>query len=814
MELFFLKNKAFLSGYFNGIYRTAKKYLLIFLAVFSCIPGYAQTIRGKIADRSGNAVIGATIWIGDTQKGTVSDTDGIFEIQEINPGKYELMVSALGFGKKTVPVSVITDEDIRLDIVLDDDTRILDEVVITGKSNATLIREQAYAVEVVEAKGFKNLSTNANDILGRISGVNIRQSGGVGSDFTLSLNGLSGNQVRIFLDGVPMDYFGSSLSLNNFSANIIDRIEVYKGVVPIHLSSDALGGAVNVTTGNKGHSYLDASYSFGSFNTHLASLNAQYRVPKSGFTTRFKSFLNFAENNYRVPVRLINFDTGKEDDQPTWVRRFHDDYRSRMGWVEFGFTGTDFADQLMAGIIFSNKYNELQQPVNAIGQAKIPYGEVANEEEKIIANFTFNKRRLFTERLSFNSYLVAVFAESLARDTASVRYDWFGNRYSKIDNTTGEIENRKTLLTLGTENVLANANAEYALGLQNSITLNYSLNHLTLQGADPFKRENNTQFSHPNRVTKQVFAASYTHTLLREKLKTTVFAKYYDYDMESIETDYGGDGTHPFTSDRSNLGMGISATYVWNNWQIKASFENATRFPEVIELFGDGLNTVPSPGVTPEQSLNYNLGFLYNRSAGKHDIMLSMNAFIRDAGDFIIPVIQGLKVHHMNNGEVLSKGVDLGMGYNYHHRWFFTINGTYLDLRDNNRWRNGQTGVENALFKARLPNVPYLFGNMSLSYRNGHLFAAGDSYAISLSQNYVHDFFYRWEVLASSNKGMVPDQFTTNLEFVYSYPGERYNASLAIVNLWNAEVYDNFQQLRPGRNFNLKLRYFFNKSVQ
>ncbi|MCB0666390.1 MAG: TonB-dependent receptor, partial [Saprospiraceae bacterium] len=215
--------------------------------------------------------------------------------------------------------------------------------------------------------------------------------------------------------------------------------------------------------------------------------------------------------------------------------------------------------------------------------------------------------------------------------------------------------------------------------------------------------------------------------------------------------------------------------------------------------------------ISPEQSNNYNLGFIFNNRNTEHSWILSLNTFIRDAKDFIIPVVQGIKVNHMNNGQVLSKGIDLGLGYTYRNKWVLAINGTYLDLRDNNPWRNGQVGVENTLYKVRLPNIPYLFGNMSLSYRSESLFISHDQYSISISQNYVHDFFFRWENLASQDKGVVPSQFTTNLEFVYSYLEEKYNLSFAIVNLWDTEVYDNFQQLRPGRNYNLKLRYFINK---
>ena len=268
----------------------------------------------------------------------------------------------------------------------------LNDLVIGGKSEAQILREEAYAVEVVEMEGFKNLATNGNDILARVSGVNIRQSGGVGSDFTLSLNGLSGNQVRLFLDGVPMDYFGSSLGLDNFSANLLDRIEVYKGVAPIHLSSDALGGAINIVTDQSINSFLDASYSIGSYNTHIASINSQYRDEDTGFTTKLMSFYNFSENNYKVPVKLVRFNEfgiGTQDDFYTDVEHFHDAYESKMLWLQTGFTRTDFADQLLVGAMYSENYDEVQQPAFAAGEPAIPYGEVLEEEEKVIANFSY-----------------------------------------------------------------------------------------------------------------------------------------------------------------------------------------------------------------------------------------------------------------------------------------------------------------------------------------------------------------------------------------------------------------------------------------
>jgi outer membrane cobalamin receptor len=57
--------------------------------------------------------------------------------------------------------------------------------------------------------------------------------GGVGSNFSLAINGLSGKRVRYFIDGIPMAGYGSSFQINNISINAAERVEVYKGVVPI-----------------------------------------------------------------------------------------------------------------------------------------------------------------------------------------------------------------------------------------------------------------------------------------------------------------------------------------------------------------------------------------------------------------------------------------------------------------------------------------------------------------------------------------------------------------------------------------------------
>ena len=179
------------------------------------------------------------------------------------------------------------------------DSVMLDQVTIVGKSKTQRLREGAYSVNAIDVRSMVNTLASLNSIVDRTAGVKIREEGGVGSDFDLSINGMSGNSVRYFIDGVPLDTKGSSVTLANLPVNMIDHIEIYKGVVPTWLSSDALGGAVNIVTNRKKINYLDASYGIGSFHTHRADLSGQY-IMKNGLVIRPSFGLSYSKNNYMM----------------------------------------------------------------------------------------------------------------------------------------------------------------------------------------------------------------------------------------------------------------------------------------------------------------------------------------------------------------------------------------------------------------------------------------------------------------------------------------------------------------------------------
>jgi outer membrane cobalamin receptor len=786
-------------------------FIICCISVTSLVSLKGQTnnylIHGKVLDVNGHPISYATVAIQNTTLGTVTDLNGIFKLPTDMAADIELVIRCVGYQEKTIDLNLNGRSSLEINEVLKENTATIGEVVVAGKTKAALLREESYAVEIIESKAFKNLAINANEILNKVPGVNVRQSGGFGEDADLSLNGLTGSQVRVFIDGIPMEYFGSSLSLTNFPANIIDQIEVYKGVVPIHLSADALGGAVNITTSKTSQSFLDASYSYGSFNTHKASINSQYRNDVNGLTARVKSFYNYSDNNYKVDINLYDEETGNYDDFTTTVEHFHDAYDSKMGWFEAGFTNTNFADELMLGIMYSDNYNEVQQPTTALGDSEQPYGEVLEKENKLISTLNYSKQNVFTKNLSFSTYLVYVNSEYIYKNISSYVYDWYGNKTLE-DDGTGEGDDRKTYLTLDSRNTLGNVNLEYALSDVNNLAINYNVNFLNLEGEDPYNSENNTRFSDPIKFNKQVVASSYTHSFFDNNFRNTAFVKYYKYTQSSIDTDYFGEDTITTSTDYNHLGYGLASSYFFNKIQLKVSLEHAVRFPDVIELYGDGTNYDANPYLDTEESNNFNVGVIYKNNFSKKNVLFSINGFIRDSKNFIFEQRQGQSIVYENLEDVLTTGVDFSANYNQSNRFNFNLAGTYINQVNNQEYI---AGSKNSLYKERVPNEPYLYGNMTASYAMENVFLAKDNFSFNVYENYVHEFDYRWSILGfSDTKYVVPSQLTTDIDFVYSFQNQKYNFSFGIVNLFDTDTYDNLYQQNPGRSYNFKLRYFIN----
>ena len=755
-------------------------------------------LLGSIRSENGQGLPGITVVLKGSEKGTVTDVEGSFGINNIRPGQYKLQVSGVGFDPLEQAVSLAAGEVLEMNFRLQESAQQMDEILIVGQNDTQLKSREGFQVDAIDAKGLQNTTANLNEVLIRNPGINVRQKGGLGAEFDLSLNGLSGRQIRFFMDGLPMDHFGSALSLNNIPVNLIDRVEVYKGVVPVYLGSDALGGAVNIITKQTASDYLDASYAVGSFNTHRLALSGQYHDENSGFLLRANAYHNYSDNNYWVDVQIPDPSTGQYGPEQR-VRRFHDAYRSSMGQVEVGFKNKSFADELLIGLMAAGNNDELQ---HGVSMDRV-FGRVHTTSQTFMPSFKYRKT---FNRLSLKLFAAYQNSDYQVVDTSAVTYNWLGEFKPKNNQNLAESGWEKSLFTYNDVAFQNSANLSYELSEGQQLVLNYTQSYFQREGNDPLSNHP-VPFEDPNILDKKVMGLSYRLSLLDESLSATFFSKVYNFSSSLIGQDWDGTNT-TFENELLKPGYGMASSYQFSDQlRLKASYEHAFRLPDGYEMFGDGLLLLSNPQLQPEKSDNFNLGMQYQGQFGKNQqVEAELNFFLRDTEDLIRIEATGLTSQYVNQRDARSSGFEAAVNYKWGRIFFADFNISYQNIINTSRYENGSISY---IYKDRIPNIPYLFSNQGLGVQQEDILRKNDRMSLQWRGHFVEQYFLKWPSLGSADsKHIIPRQYVQDVELTYSLQSGKYNLSLACTNLTNARVFDHFRLQRPGRAFQLKARYF------
>lgn len=768
---------------------------------------YAQDtalLQGVITDSSGEPLPGVLITIQPVNKGMLSDADGYFSFTGIVGQSYSFTFSFLGFSPFQKQLQLATNHP-ELKVVLQESTQELGAVTVTGKSENRLIKEKAYNVDVVDAKKLHHTSLDIGHALDRVSGIRIRESGGVGSRMSFSLNGFTGKQVKFFMDGMPMEDFGSSFQLNNIPINIAERIEIYKGVVPVGLGADALGGAVNIITNPIRKNYLDVSYSYGSFNTHRTAINAAFVSP-SGLTAQLNLFQNFSDNNYWVDVDVADIHTGQYYPNQR-VRRFHDTYHNETLIAQFGVQGKPYADKLLLGITLGQNYAEIQTGARLV----TVFGDWHRRGNIMMPTFKYAKKNLFMEGLDITVNANYNLGTEQNIDTVNRRYNWL-RQFKEYDTPGGE--RAYSLYKYKNNNAVATASANWQWAAHHQLTLSHVLNSFDRQGKDELFPDQDT-YEQPRKSLKNILGLAYQFEK-EERFSSSAFVKHYTQ-TNHFALAYNPSGVYGDVAYRNEkarfqyLGYGWTGAYfIHDNLQVKASFEKSYRLPDPEELFGDMINLQGNNELKPEKSYNYNLGLSYWKSlASAQRLEVNANGFYRDSKDFIRPRLnnnQAMQVME-NLFKVTNFGIEGDLRYHWKDRFTVGLNASYQDLRNNTRFVEGQS-IESVVYRDRIPNMPYLFGNADAAYTFRDVIHEGNDLSLGYNMLYVHEFYLYWPSLGS-DKLAVPQQLSHDLNMTYTLSGKnRFQFTVECRNLLDKPLYDNFSLQKPGRSFTGKIRYF------
>jgi outer membrane receptor for ferrienterochelin and colicins len=249
----------------------------LFWILISVVSAFSAVISGRITEsKNSRPIEWASVILEGTGYGSPTDEQGYYEIKNVPPGAYKIIITQLGYHPLVKTIEIKGDEIATFDFELKETPLQLEGVVVTGTQTPRFIKDAPVRTEVITRQDI--IERGAHDlyeVLERAPGIRVEQQCQFCNFSVLRMQGLGADHTQILLDGQPV-YSGlaSVYGLQQVSAVDIDRIEVVKGAGSALYGSNAIAGAINIISsrprGMKGTIGLE----LGEHNTNKFDITA------------------------------------------------------------------------------------------------------------------------------------------------------------------------------------------------------------------------------------------------------------------------------------------------------------------------------------------------------------------------------------------------------------------------------------------------------------------------------------------------------------------------------------------------------------
>jgi hypothetical protein len=762
---------------------------------------YAQqvaTVKGRISAGE-EPIVGAVVQLKELKKYAVADAQGNFSLLvPYRKAPYTFTIESMGY-KTQEQTLIVAQPVVVLNVAMEEEITALTGITVEAITPIKQVEKSAYNVAAIDATKLTHLNSNAADMLAKASGVKVRETGGVGAESQINLNGFTGQHVRTFVDGVPISR-ASSFQIGNIPTELIDRIEIYKGVVPVTFGSDALGGAVNIVTRRSNAQYANLSYTFGSFNTHKSTLNVGAPLTDN-IGIELNAYQNYSDNSYKVLTHYLDLTKGIYSKDKQWFKRFHDRYHNEVIIGKVNIFKEPWADKLS----FSLNYNQEYKQIQNANLMQIVFGGKYQTSYTYSTGIEYEKKNLL-KGLSFSVVGRYDLTTTNVVDEENRIYSWDGSY--RIKPTKGEAMYQNTVFEGKTAYVAAHL--DYWLSEKHFLQLTHTFSHYYRLTKSQLFTPFSSDADFMDRINqKNITGLSYKY-VPNDQWTVLAFGKYYAAKVTgpAVVSGHGYLSVYEDHTERTNaLGVGIGSSYEFSKELLaKLSYEKSYRLPNDRELFGDGDLEIGANQLRPEHSENLNVNLSWQPETNGHALLAEGGFALRYIQDYIIRNVASTgAATSKNHGKVLTLGGDFTLRYFYQKTFSVGGNLSYMDMR--NRERKNTNGADSVTYGDRVPNMPYLFGSADATYTFDSLLTQDDGLTLGYNLAYTHEFFLSWQ--SEGAKITVPTQLSHDLSLTYTAPRNKYTLSVEVKNFTDALLYDNYSLQKAGRAFYVKASYRF-----
>ena len=680
----------------------------------------------------------------------------------------------------------------------------LDELSVESEIEAEQAKQakKAESVATIDAAEMQNTSKTVSKAVNSASGVKVRKSGGMGSEGKINIRGMEGKNIKVLVNGVPVETQGN-LGLDDIPIDQIADIEVYKGYVPARFATDGAGGAINIITKKRPANSIDASYSLSSFNTHKASVTASHLVDSivggAGLEVGVSGYFNHSDNDYKFTSPYMKSSTGKD----TSIVRDHDHYTS-YNVQAFANLMNAWFDQVSLGVSYGAFEKEIQGDANRIVDAM-------SEGYNFGATFGLDKKNIFVKDLNLGNHFSFGYGENKVIDTSRVHCrNWYACDTAKKN--VGELSSMglpklRTVQAYDFNNLL---NLDYQFIKNQFVYWNTLFRYHKEDPEDDVGSEmvgfNTAGF--PGKTISVTTGLSLEDNFFDSRLQNLLGFKFHYLKAEISNTSTSLlQQASVESNDYTDFSYDESLMFrIVKPLAVKGSYQHAVRLPTPDELFGDGVRVSAATNLKPEEADNFNVGL----SLDLQEIPLF--ARFRFDGDVFYSYYKN-RIHYMGTSQMSVPyfNMDPIRGWGYEgdvkldvNEWVLLgTNWTFQNLR--NIDYNAKQGI---LEDAIIPNIPRFFMNYMAEFHMGDILNKNDFVKFWWAANYTDEYYYGWKV-SSRQSRKIDASFTQDLGVEYSVWDNKLAWSFEVDNFLDETVYDKYGESKPGRTFATKIRYSF-----